>query len=82
MSSIIKPIKSRLTNSSLSLSFYHSGVRNRKPSKVCGFAIYIMEREGFNLSTAMIRHYDINGDGVVDAVDYVKLQNLIGISMN
>ena len=43
---------------------------------------YIMEREGFNLSTAMIRHYDINGDGVVDAVDYAKLQNLIGISMN
>ena len=43
---------------------------------------YIMEREEFHLSPAMIRHYDLNGDGQVDAVDYVRLQNLIGISMN
>ena len=43
---------------------------------------YIMEVEGFELSPAMIEHYDLNKDGVVDARDYMKLQNLIGISMN
>lgn len=43
---------------------------------------YIMGLEGFELSDAMIQHYDINGDGVVNAQDYVILQNLIGISMN
>ena len=30
----------------------------------------------------MINHYDFNGDGKVDASDYVELQNLIGIRMN
>lgn len=43
---------------------------------------YIMETAGFNLSAAMIKHYDLNGDGVVNAQDYVILQNLIGISMS
>jgi hypothetical protein len=43
---------------------------------------YVMEYTGFSLSPAMIQHYDLNGDGVVDSVDYVLLQNLIGISMN
>ena len=43
---------------------------------------YIMEYKGFELSDAMIKHYDLNGDGQVTAVDYVILQNLIGISMN
>ena len=43
---------------------------------------YIMGLEGFNLSSSMIAHYDLNGDGQVTALDYVILQNLIGISMN
>lgn len=43
---------------------------------------YIMQTEGFELSPKMIQHYDLNGDGVVDAKDYVRLQNLIGISMD
>ncbi len=43
---------------------------------------YIMGTTGFNLSDAMIKHYDLNGDGKVNAQDYVLLQNLIGISMN
>lgn len=43
---------------------------------------YIMGTTGFELPNAMIQHYDINNDGIVDAVDYVTLQNLIGISMN
>jgi len=43
---------------------------------------YIMGTPGFGLSSAMIKHYDLNGDGVVNAQDFVLLQNLIGISMN
>ena len=43
---------------------------------------YLMKYTGFELSTAMIKHYDINGDGAVTPADYVTLQNLIGISMN
>lgn len=43
---------------------------------------YIMEVPGFELSNAMIQHYDLNGDGVVSTADYTILQNLIGISMN
>lgn len=43
---------------------------------------YIMGTTGFELSSAMIEHYDFNGDGVVNSQDYVTLQNLIGISMN
>lgn len=43
---------------------------------------YLMGYTGFNLSTSMIQHYDIDGDGQVTSSDYVKLQNLIGISMN
>lgn len=42
---------------------------------------YIMNIEGYELSKAMIKHYDINKDGTVDARDYVLLQKLIGISM-
>jgi len=41
-----------------------------------------MGTPGFGLSSAMIKHYDLNGDGVVNAQDFVLLQNLIGISMN
>ena len=36
---------------------------------------------GFNLSSEMIQHYDLNGDGEVGPGDFVMLQNLIGISM-
>lgn len=43
---------------------------------------YIMGTAGFELPEAMIRHYDLNGDGVVNSIDYARLQNLIGISMN
>lgn len=43
---------------------------------------YIMGLTGFSLSSDMIRHYDINNDGVVDALDYTILQNLIGINMS
>ena len=43
---------------------------------------YIMEVPGFELSSAMIRHYDFNNDERVTAADYVTLQNLIGISMS
>lgn len=43
---------------------------------------YIMKTPGFELSTAMINHYDFNGDGEITPADYVRLQNLIGISMN
>lgn len=43
---------------------------------------YLMNYTGFELSSAMIKHYDINGDGKVNSADYVILQNLIGISMN
>lgn len=43
---------------------------------------YIMGYKGFEFSDEMIQHYDFNGDGEVTPVDYVKLQNLIGISMN
>ena len=43
---------------------------------------YIMEVPGFELSNAMIQHYDLNGDGRVSTADYTILQNLIGISMN
>lgn len=43
---------------------------------------YIMGTAGFELPAAMIQHYDFNGDGEVTPADYVKLQNLIGISMN
>lgn len=43
---------------------------------------YIMGTTGFTLSDAMIKHYDLNGDGKVNAQDYVLLQNLIGISMD
>lgn len=42
---------------------------------------YIMGYPGFELSPGMIQHYDFNGDGRVSAVDYAKLQKLIGISM-
>lgn len=43
---------------------------------------YIMGIAGFELSQAMIKHYDFNGDGQVTSADYVELQNLIGISMD
>ena len=43
---------------------------------------YIMGLQGFELSDAMIKHYDFNGDGQVTASDYVILQNIIGISMD
>lgn len=43
---------------------------------------YIMEYEGFDLYGAMLQHYDINGDGVVNTQDYVLLQELIGIRMD
>lgn len=43
---------------------------------------YLMGTTGFELSQAMINHYDLNGDGQVTPADYVTLQNLIGISMN
>lgn len=43
---------------------------------------YIMQWAEFDLPPAMIRHYDINNDGIVDAQDYIILQKLIGISMN
>lgn len=43
---------------------------------------YIMGTTGFELSNAMIKHYDLDGDGKVGATDYTILQNLIGISMN
>lgn len=43
---------------------------------------YLTKKEGFDLSESMIKHYDINGDGVVNSIDYVNLQNLIGIFMN
>ena len=42
---------------------------------------YIMDIPGFSFSKAMIEHYDLNGDGVVNAQDYAMLQKLIGISM-
>lgn len=42
---------------------------------------YIMGYTGFEMSEAMIKHYDLNGDGKVSPADYVILQNLIGISM-
>lgn len=42
---------------------------------------YLMGYTGFDLSPAMITHYDFNGDGQVTAADYVILQNRIGISM-
>jgi len=42
---------------------------------------YIMGTQGFEMSAAMIQHYDLNGDGVVNSTDFVTLQNLIGISM-
>lgn len=42
---------------------------------------YIMDTPGFSFSKAMIEHYDLNGDGVVNAQDYAMLQKLIGISM-
>lgn len=43
---------------------------------------FLMGVAGFELSTAMQQHYDIDGDGQLTALDYVTLQNLIGISMN
>lgn len=43
---------------------------------------YIMGYTGFEMSAAMIQHYDFNGDGQVTPLDFVKLQNLIGISMD
>lgn len=43
---------------------------------------YIMEYTGFELSPAMIKHYDFDDDGAVTSADYMRLQNLIGISMN
>ncbi len=43
---------------------------------------YIRGTTGFELSPAMIQHYDLNGDGEVTSADYVELQNLIGISMS
>ena len=43
---------------------------------------YIKGNSSFDLPQSMIQHYDINKDGKVTAVDYVKLQNLIGISMS
>lgn len=43
---------------------------------------YIMELEGFNFSNSTIKnHYDLNGDGVVDARDYTILKNLIGLEI-
>lgn len=43
---------------------------------------YIMGISGFEMSSAMIKHYDFNSDGVVNAQDYATLQKLIGISMD
>jgi hypothetical protein len=42
---------------------------------------YLSGYTGFDLSAAMIQHYDFNGDGQVTPADYVILQNRIGISM-
>ena len=43
---------------------------------------YIMGIQPFDtMSPQMIAHYDLNNDGVVNAQDYVILQQLIGISM-
>lgn len=43
---------------------------------------YLMGYTGFDLSPAMIAHYDFNGDGQVTPADFVILQNRIGISMS
>lgn len=43
---------------------------------------YLAGYTGFQLTPAMIAHYDFNGDGEVTSADYVELQNLIGIRMN
>lgn len=43
---------------------------------------YIMGISGFELPPNMVKHYDLDGDGKVTAMDYTTLQNLIGISMN
>ena len=43
---------------------------------------YIMQLEDFKLPPQMIKHYDLNGDGIVNSLDYSLLQSLIGISMS
>ena len=43
---------------------------------------YMMKYQGFEFSSSMIKHYDIDGDGSVTAKDYAKLETLIGISMS
>jgi len=43
---------------------------------------YILGIAGFEFTNqTMIRHYDLNNDGVVDASDYVILKNLIGLEI-
>lgn len=42
---------------------------------------YLLDNSSFKLSSAMLKHYDFDGDGKVTASDYVKLQNIIGIKM-
>jgi hypothetical protein len=45
---------------------------------------HIMGTAGFDLGTSgpIVEHYDLNGDGVVSILDYVRLQNLLGINMD
>ena len=43
---------------------------------------YIMGLEGFDFTNSTMKnHYDLNGDGVVDSKDYVRLKNLIGLEV-
>lgn len=43
---------------------------------------YIQGYTGFEFTNSTMRnHYDLNGDGVVDARDYTILKNLIGLEM-
>ena len=36
---------------------------------------HIMEVEGFELNESIKKHYDLNNDGKITSVDYVKLYN-------
>lgn len=43
---------------------------------------YIMNVKGFELSDAMIKYYDVNGDGKVTSTDYVIISNMLGLKTN
>jgi len=45
---------------------------------------YIMGEDTFNLdgNTNLFSHYDLNGDGVIDAIDYVRLSKLLDFDTN